>query len=349
MDKKQPITPYLSFLIIMLASVCAGCSSRSLPATALTDKVSYSSTDKTVPLPKETPLTTITEPSPLFGVFTGEDNIFPPFKIRYDKSLWDLRGLDENDRKPPFRLVSKSFATCFFDTNIFTEADFEPAEYFTLDGRSFRSLRQEMKWSESNKETDRIGYQFTYPGVEDIESTPVPHGRYLNYWQFALVASSDEMADCYPLAMDLLRSFEADLKHEPTLPVDLNARLVFNVGSDSKNRISFGYTASDWMEISESDPSPLLISRQFPECSFEGYLQGTVPETKDWELIQAGTEKVFFKREANTTRPDTRVILYLPSLKGWWFEVYTPSESYEGCLEKVKELLEEIQITPLTP
>ena len=346
--KKQFVTPYLSFLMVLIAFFCVGCSMPSLNSPTRTIDSSDSSAEKTAPIPTETPSKPSCEPLPGFGIFAGEDDIFPPFKIKYDKSLWDFRGLDENDRKPPFRLVSKSFATCFFDTNIFTEADFEPAEYVTLDGRTFRSLRQEMKWSESSKETDRIGYQFTYPGVEDIENTPVPHGRYRNYWQFALVASSDEMADCYPLAMDLLRSFEADLKHEPTLPVDLNARLVFNVGSDSKNRISFGYTASDWMEISESDPSPLLISRQFPECSFEGYLQGTVPETKDWEQIQSGTEIVFLKRESSTSRPDTRVILYLPSLKGWWFEVYTPSESYEGCLEKVKELLEEIQITPLT-
>lgn len=346
---KRTHTFFLLIVSVLLAFISTGCSTSLDHVPVLTDKGPETTTEKDITRTAETPAATTTGISDQFGVFTGSFNVYPPFKISYDKRIWEYRSPDGQNGKPPFRLVARSLPTCFFDTNIFTEGNFEPAEYINLDGRIFRSLRQDMTLMTSDKTFKRIGYQFTYPGTENIENTPTPHGRYGNHWKFALVASADEMPDCYKLALDLLQGFEADLKTEPTLPADPNALLIFSIGNDTKQNIAFGYAASDWMEINETGNRAILVSRQMNECSFEGYLQGTVPETKDWEQFYIDHEKIFLKHENNNYRPDTRIILYIPTLKGWWFEVYTPFESYDKCLGQVKEVLKEIQLTPIIP
>lgn len=350
--KKYAILISVLVLPAMLLTLY-GCSTSLQTVPMLRDEGSETPTGKNLSqaaeTPAATPSATNAEITDQFGNFTGSFHVYPPFRIAYNKSLWEYRSPDDQKGKPPFRLFARSLPTCFFDTNIFTEGNFEPAEYIDLDGRIFRSLRQDFTLISSDKELKRIGYQFTYPGVENIENTPSPHGRYGNHWKFALVASADEMPECYELALDLLRGFEADLKPEPTLPADPNIHLIFKIGNDTKQNISFGYAASDWMEINENGNRAILVSRQINECSFEGYLQGTVPETKDWEQIEINQNKVFLNAENNNGRPDTRIILYLPTLEGWWFEVYTPFENYDKCLDQVKEVLKEIQLTPITP
>lgn len=285
------------------------------------------------------------------GVFTGQPpRMFPPFRIEYDLSIWEYRGFNADVIRTRKALFSRDYPSCYFDSTAQSHANYEPAEYIDIDGRVFRSRREVKSYITIDKEQDMIVYEFTYPGNVNIENTPTPHGRYGGFWKFLLVARADEMVGCYPQALDLLRSFESNLKAEPTLMADPDASLPFYVGSDQENKIAFFYLDSDWMHVKEGHYHPILISRTIPECSFEGFNQGGVPDVNDWDKFQVGDETYYFTREPDLyNRPDTRVVIYTPILMTWWFEVYTPADYYDDCMASVRVLLGQRELTPLEP
>lgn len=340
---------YIIPLLLVFLACLAACDFIHLPA--LPDDPSLTMqpfvTSTTIKVVEETAAPSVKT----VGVFTGQPpRMFPPFLIEYDLSSWEYRGFNADVIRTRKALFSRDYPSCYFDSTAQPHSNYEPAEYIDVDGRVFRSRKEAASIIIIDKEQDMIVYEFTYPGIENIENTPTPHGRYGGFWKFLLVASPEEMPGCYPLALDLLRSFEPNLKAEPTQMADPDARLLIYVGTDQENEIAFSYLDSDWMHVKEGHYHPILISRTIPECSFEGYNQGGVPGVSDWDKFQVNDETYYFVRDPNLyNRPDTRVVIYTLILRTWWFEVYTPAEYYDDCMASVRLLLGQRELTPLEP
>ncbi len=277
-------------------------------------------------------------------------SLFPPSKIEYDPEIWEYRNLDPTNFRTFKALFSKQYHSCYFNYGVQTHSNYEPAELINLDGRDFRSRRELTSLIIMDKEQEVIVYEFTYPGIEGIENTPVPRGRYSGIWKFLLIADPEEIEGCYLLTMDLLRSFEPQLEPVATEMSNPYATLHFYVGNQDGYKLSFSYFDSEWVDVNEGNPNPILVSRNIPECSFEGYNQGVAPDTNGWDEFSVYNETYYWISEPNLNgRPDTRIILYTPTLKTWMFEVYTPTEFLDECMGATKRLLEHKEFTTLVP
>ena len=276
--------------------------------------------------------------------------LFPPSKIEYDPEIWEYRNLDPTNFRTFKALFSKQYPSCYFNYGVQPHSNYEPAEFINLDGRNFLSRRELTSLNILDEEREVIVYAFTYPGIEGIENTPVPRGRYGGNWKFLLIADPKEIEGCYLLTMDLLRRFEPQLEPVATQMSNPYATLHFYVGNQDGYKLSFSYFDSEWVDVNEGNPNPILVSRNIPECSFEGYNQGVAPDINGWNEFLVYNEPYFWISEPNLNgRPDTRIILYTPTLKTWMFEVYTPTEFLDECMRATKGLLEHRELTPLVP
>ncbi len=277
-------------------------------------------------------------------------SLFPPSKIEYDPEIWEYRNLDPTNFRTFKALFSKQYPSCYFNYGGQPHPNFEPAELITIDERVFRSMREATSLIMLDEEREVVIYDFTYPGIDGIENTPTPRGRYIGHWKFSLIANPEEMESCYPLAMDLLRNFEPQLEPLATQMSNPYATQHFNLGIQEDYQISFSYLDSEWVKVNEGNPNPILISRTLPECSFEGYNQGALPDTSGWDEFTIYDETYFWISEPELySRPDTRVILYTPVLKTWRFEIYSPAESLDECMAAAKKLLEHRELTQIKP
>jgi len=276
--------------------------------------------------------------------------IYPPFKISYNPSVWEYRNIEPNNSRTFKALFSKQYPSCYFNYGGQPHPNFEPAEFITIDERIFLSRREAISLIILDTEKEVIIYDFTFPGIDGIENTPTPRGRYIGHWKFSLIANPEEMESCYPLVIDLLRTFEPQPEPVATQMSNPYATLHFNLGKQEDYQISFSYFDSEWVKVNEGNPNPILISRTLPECSFEGYNQGALPDTSGWDEFTVYDETYFWMREPeHYSRPDTRVILYTPVLKTWRFEIYSPAESLDECMAAAKKLLEHRELTPIKP
>ena len=276
--------------------------------------------------------------------------IYPPFKISYNPSVWEYRNIEPNNSRTFKALFSKQYPSCYFNYGGQPHPNFEPADLITIDERVFRSMREATSLIMLDEEREVVIYDFTYPGIDGIENTPTPRGRYIGHWKFSLIANPEEMESCYPLAMDLLRNFEPQLEPLATQMSNPYATQHFNLGIQEDYQISFSYLDSEWVKVNEGNPNPILISRTLPECSFEGYNQGALPDTSGWDEFTIYDETYFWISEPELySRPDTRVILYTPVLKTWIFEIYSPAESLDECMAAAKKLLEHRELTQIKP
>jgi len=98
--KKYAILISVLVLPAMLLTLY-GCSTSLQTVPTLRDEGSETPTGKNLSQAAETPAATKAETTDQFGNFTGSFHVYPPFRIAYDKSLWEYRSPDDQKGKPP--------------------------------------------------------------------------------------------------------------------------------------------------------------------------------------------------------------------------------------------------------